>query len=360
MHVHMTRHRTVLICLIALQTAWCFVPAVNPSCCSVMAPGVQRSQTSLLASRAQQHRAESMYLAMAYAEPEITGLPMGIYITPEFPLIEKPGPHIRVSQNYGHINGGRWFIMTIEDNPQIIGAPGAIRFDDVVRVRDFILLNKETLLKYWEHDESVDGFEIMFNLTKVEAINVEADDPVSVMLGMLQGNPLGQQYFKLLMLQQDTNTTLLTAQIQLSKKEAEVLKGELLAANGALYRLQGLLHPRGMIELCEKKAFNNLHASTPPDLSRTEVWQSILLTGNVRYGIRRDEQLATALQDAVQLDEQLLPKFMTELYDEVSTTVHTHRLSLRDRVTILKEQLSSAQVAAITVMCDYNTVLYEL
>jgi hypothetical protein len=329
-----------------------------------MAPGVQRSQTSLLASRAQQHRAERMYLAMAYAEPEITGLPMGIYITPEFPLIEKPGPHIRVSQNYGHINGGRWFIMTIEDNPQIIGAPGAIRFDDLVRARDFILLNKETLLKYWEHDESVDGFEIMFNLTKVEAINVDqssaADDPVSVMLGMLHDNPLGQQYFKLLMLQQDTNTALITAQIQLSKKEAEVLKLQLLAVNGALYRLQGLLNPRGMIELCERKAFNNLHARTPPELSRTEVWQSILFTGNVRYGIRRDEQLATALQDAVQLDEQLLPKFMTELYDEVSTTVHTHRLSLRDRVTIPKEQLSSAQVAAITVLCDYNTVPYEL
>jgi hypothetical protein len=64
------------------------------------------------------------------------------------------------------VKGG--FIMTIENNPQIIGAPRAIRFDDLVRVRDFIMLNKEALLRYWEHDESVDGFEILFSLTKVE------------------------------------------------------------------------------------------------------------------------------------------------------------------------------------------------
>jgi hypothetical protein len=98
----------------------------------------------------------------------------------------------------------------------------------------------------------------------------------------------------------------------------------------------------------------------PPELSRMLLWQSILFTGNATYNIQRDARLATALQKAVQIDEHLLPAFMTDLYDELSTTEHMHTLSLRDTVVILKDRLSSAQIAAITVLCDYNIVPYEL
>jgi hypothetical protein len=54
-------------------------------------------------------------------------------------------------------------------------------------------------------------------------------------------------------------SALLKAEKQLAEKAAELLKVQLLAAQGALYRLQGLLHPRGMIEICEKSSKQCLH-----------------------------------------------------------------------------------------------------
>jgi hypothetical protein len=63
---------------------------------------------------------------------------------------------------------GNWWIMTLEDEPRIYGAPGDIRVDDLMRIRDFIVLNKETLLKYWEHDDSPDGIATQFSLKKLE------------------------------------------------------------------------------------------------------------------------------------------------------------------------------------------------
>jgi hypothetical protein len=88
----------------------------------------------LPASNAQQESVQSGTLQsmMARVEPEISGLPMLVFLTAELPPIAKHGPHIGVSQEYGHsLPGGKWFKMTIEQNPLIIGAPGAITVSDL-------------------------------------------------------------------------------------------------------------------------------------------------------------------------------------------------------------------------------------
>jgi hypothetical protein len=139
-----TQRALLLVCLNVLS--------FNSPCAHALR--VQRSGTSQPASNAQQESMQTLQSVMARVEPEITGLPMVVFLTEKLPLIAKHGPHIGVSQEYGHsLPGGRWFKMTIELNPRIIGATGDIRISDIGRVRDFMLLNEEILLQHWEQQE---------------------------------------------------------------------------------------------------------------------------------------------------------------------------------------------------------------
>eukprot|EP00953_Heterococcus_sp_UTEX-ZZ885_P021066 11765-Heterococcus_DN1.PRE.2 len=86
-------------------------------------PGIQRSETYLTASRAQEH-------------------------SPEILPVSKYGPHIRVFQHHGHrLIVDKCFRVTIENNPRIIGSPGAIKFDDLVRVETLVRAPMQYLQK---------------------------------------------------------------------------------------------------------------------------------------------------------------------------------------------------------------------
>jgi hypothetical protein len=106
--------------------------------------------------------------------PKTTGLPMVVYFSAKMKS-EPHGPSIKVSQRYGHrILIGEWFTMTIEDDPRIIGTPGAIRVNDLVLVSEFIRANKDLLVDFWEQKEPVDTpgvpvstMDVLNNLRKV-------------------------------------------------------------------------------------------------------------------------------------------------------------------------------------------------
>lgn len=81
--------------------------------------------------------------------PALTGLPMVVYVTPASGL--HTSPRIQVSQQYGdRMVVGECFSMTVEDEPRIIGKPRNIKVTDLLRVQDWLLLNKQAILDYWE------------------------------------------------------------------------------------------------------------------------------------------------------------------------------------------------------------------
>lgn len=85
---------------------------------------------------------------MANALNEDTGLPMVVYISQKN---ARHGPRIKVSKTYGdEVIPGNWFTMTVEANPQIVGHVGKIRARDINLVTDFIELNQDLLIQYWE------------------------------------------------------------------------------------------------------------------------------------------------------------------------------------------------------------------
>lgn len=50
----------------------------------------------------------------------------------------------------------------------MIGKPGKIRLSDLARIRAFIQLNKEELLKYWEQKEPVYTLQVLQALEKIK------------------------------------------------------------------------------------------------------------------------------------------------------------------------------------------------
>jgi hypothetical protein len=58
-----------------------------------------------------------------------------------------------------HNNDWEWFTLSFEEPPHINGDVGAISMNDVKLVLDFICLNKEVLLHYWEKKEPLHNIE---------------------------------------------------------------------------------------------------------------------------------------------------------------------------------------------------------
>lgn len=84
---------------------------------------------------------------MANIKPSTTGLPMYIYVSDGSGFVH--GPRIKVSKLYGKMSKSDLFTVTIENNPKIIGSVGDISKQDIIKVKDFVIRNKDLLLKYW-------------------------------------------------------------------------------------------------------------------------------------------------------------------------------------------------------------------
>lgn len=89
---------------------------------------------------------------MTRLRPAMTGLPMHICISIAQPY---EAPCVKVASSYSPANPSlsQLFSVTIpgpaDGRSQVIGDAGCITKSDIQQVKDFINLNRDTLLKYW-------------------------------------------------------------------------------------------------------------------------------------------------------------------------------------------------------------------
>ncbi len=80
--------------------------------------------------------------------PEDTGLPMTVYVPTRDPSRPRT-PRIKVPRDHGQGSSqNRLVDVSISDDPSTVGATGLSK-GDLRLVRAWILLNKDTLLRYW-------------------------------------------------------------------------------------------------------------------------------------------------------------------------------------------------------------------
>lgn len=87
---------------------------------------------------------------MANISKTSTGLPCKIYISDR--LGANRGPRIKVNADYSDTWSGNSFTITISDTPTVIGNTCKIKESDIEEIKDWILLNKDILLKYWKEE----------------------------------------------------------------------------------------------------------------------------------------------------------------------------------------------------------------
>ena len=112
---------------------------------------------------------EDLLFEMANFRSKSTGLPMNIYVsTGEVEGKKmKHGPRIKVSKTYSNnFTPFDTFSLTIAKEPEVIGDVGEIEAKDIQKAKQFILLNFETLLAYW--DGEYDTSDLIGNISKVK------------------------------------------------------------------------------------------------------------------------------------------------------------------------------------------------
>jgi hypothetical protein len=89
-----------------------------------------------------------VFYEMSNFRNKYTGLPMVIWIQPKTGK-EQHYARIKVAKIYGDKISDNLFVITIEDNPKVIGDAGEIKQKDIKKAIEFIKLNKELLLDIW-------------------------------------------------------------------------------------------------------------------------------------------------------------------------------------------------------------------
>ena len=90
--------------------------------------------------------------------PKDTGLKEIIWVSPKN---VNHGPRIKVY----NLNKSKDFSVTIEDNPRIVAGKSFVSGKEFERIVEFIKINKENLLKYWNYGLSTQ--ELASNMLKV-------------------------------------------------------------------------------------------------------------------------------------------------------------------------------------------------
>ena len=127
--------------------------------------GMQTLYSGRAATRHLQPVSEDEAFGMAIVGEKRTGLPMFVYIHVQY---AGHGPHMKVAKNYGDkAIYGDWFYMTISNHPRVIGDTGDIHVKDLALAEQFILVNKQLLLDYWE-DKLEDAMDMIERLLSME------------------------------------------------------------------------------------------------------------------------------------------------------------------------------------------------
>ncbi len=85
---------------------------------------------------------------MANIMQKYTGLPMIIWISQK---MATHGPRIKVQNDYTEkVSSDKFFVVTIDDNPMVIGDTGEIKQKDINKVIQFVKTHKVLLKKFWD------------------------------------------------------------------------------------------------------------------------------------------------------------------------------------------------------------------
>ena len=90
--------------------------------------------------------------------PKDTGLKEIVWVSPKN---VNHGPRIKVY----NLNKSKDFSVTIEDNPRVVAGKCFVSGKEFERIVEFIKINKENLLKYWNYGLSTQ--ELASNMLKV-------------------------------------------------------------------------------------------------------------------------------------------------------------------------------------------------
>lgn len=108
------------------------------------------------------HKEETLF-EMANLKPKDTGLPMVIWASPK---MGKHGPRIKVQSERGtKTKTNNWCSVSISDNPVILR--GKLSNEDFKLAKEFIEMNKESLLNFW-NDEFDSLGDFLISLKKIE------------------------------------------------------------------------------------------------------------------------------------------------------------------------------------------------
>ena len=107
---------------------------------------------------------------MANISQKRTGLPMIIWISEKR---SSHGPRIKVQKGYwDKIKDNEWFYISVSDNPKIVaGDQGEISNKDVKLVEDFIKLNLDLTLRYWNKEILTD--ELLDELKEIKNVKIK-------------------------------------------------------------------------------------------------------------------------------------------------------------------------------------------
>ena len=108
-------------------------------------------------------RDDSMINEMANLGKRTTKLPCIVYISDKKGVTH--GARIKVNSDYGDRWSGNSFTITISDNPVVIGNTYKIKQSDIEDIKDWVALNKNSLLKYW--NEQIDIAELLDELKDI-------------------------------------------------------------------------------------------------------------------------------------------------------------------------------------------------
>lgn len=100
---------------------------------------------------------EEQVLEIARIKPANTGLPFMIRASASKDVHERHGPRIKVSNRRGEFDNLDNFTVSIDNNPTVKAGKPKFTDSEVQDIKDWVLLNKEPLLKYWRDEYESDG-----------------------------------------------------------------------------------------------------------------------------------------------------------------------------------------------------------
>lgn len=104
---------------------------------------------------------DDMLYLMFHLSPIETGLDTIIWISVS---TDDYSPRIRIF-DYPILSNTKVFSITIEDEPNVIGDYSHVDPKHIEKIKDFIIKNKDNLIKYWNFQ--IDTGEFIENITKV-------------------------------------------------------------------------------------------------------------------------------------------------------------------------------------------------